>query len=61
MRQKAQALAAVKPEELESKAEEAGLTVAQDSYGSAKDEDSSLDKKVLKAADKMKARNVRCG
>lgn len=36
MRQKAQALAAVKPEELESKAEEAGLTVAQDSYGSAK-------------------------
>ena len=45
MRQKAQALAAVKPEELESKAEEAGLTVAQDSYGSAKDENSSLDKK----------------
>ena len=48
LRQKAQALAAVKPEELESKAEEAGLTVAQDSYGSAKDENSSLDKKVLK-------------
>ena len=58
MRQKAQALAAVKPEELESKAEEAGLTVAQDSYGSAKDENSSLDKKVLKAADKLKANEM---
>lgn len=58
MRQKAQALAAVKPEELEPKAEEAGLTVAQDSYGSAKDENSSLDKKVLKAADKLKANEM---
>ena len=58
LRQKAQALAAVKPEELESKAEEAGLTVAQDSYGSAKDENSSLDKKVLKAADKLKANEM---
>lgn len=58
LRQKAQALAAVKPKELESKAEEAGLTVAQDSYGSAKDENSSLDKKVLKAADKLKANEM---
>lgn len=58
LRQKAQALAAVKPEELQAKAEEAGYTLEQESYGSAKDENSSLDEKVLKAADKLKANEM---
>lgn len=40
-------------EDFEKAAEEAGLTVSTESYGSAKDEDATLDAAVLEAADTL--------